>query len=723
MADTAENNSIKRLTKTAARVYAVLDNFGDGSTDVIERLIPFLEPILAARAGQPLDTAAIAQDVRNAYKWNFNEDIVEVFVPRLEQRGWLVARDSSAANIAYFIAQKNDVSPDQTDSLSDGVLIQFEEIASDFKKFSENLSPLTALPRSVEEFQDILIEWLLYIEAFSEHNLNFSTRTQKDSRGTLRQVVDVPDITTLRDEDKFLCARYVQHALKNNPKVGEVLSRIASIGLLTEVVQDFVKPVSQIERSDLVVYLDAPIAMELLGVSGKSARENIAPIIDELKRIGCQVRIYGLSLQEIKTTLSAVLENTRPTGPTAQAIARGDVLRSFVAEVAGDPETFLSQIGVPTSHRTLEQNPDEIAYFPDSHYQELYSAISFQQNPRAREHDATASTFIMRQRKGRSTRDLFKAGFVLLSKNGLLAQLTRRKCVDLGALGPSSIPPVVHRRVFSTSIWLRTGLGAGNLEIPKRLLLASCEQVLAIRPGVVNSVRQITQQLGDEEKVRQLDLLVSRDRSAQMLMDKTLGVASVPNADNISELFNEMLHPYLEEERRIHESTLKGEQKKARARSARDQEKIKAEAAARKTAEEELQRQRGEDFTALNSLCQDVTSMLKRKQLAKKSFAGCGAIILALITFLPLPGYIEPKWIFRVLGLVATIIMIYLTITGSKLLRLDISNEKAQKELRRHAESRSLARKLERHKAIWTGEKFELAENSIEDHTPHKTLL
>ena len=73
--------------------------------------------------------------------------------------------------------------------------------------------------------------------------------------------------------------------------------------------------------------------------------------------------------------------------------------------------------------------------------------------------------------------------------------------------------------------------------------------------------------------------------------------------------------------------------------------------------------------------------------------------------------------------MIATITMIYLTITGSKLLRLDISNEKAQKELRRHAESRSLARKLERHKAIWTGEKFELAENSIEDHTPHKTLL
>jgi len=717
MAVSANNNAIKRLTKTAARVYAVLNNFGDGSTDVIERLIPFLEPILAARAGQLLDTGELAADVRAAYKWNFNEDIVEVFVPRLEQRGWLVAKDPSASKVSYFIAQKNDAAVVEQDGPSDGVLKQFEEIATDFKSFAEALSPLTTLPRSVEEFQDILIEWLLYVEAFSEHNLNFKTGVQKDAKGTLRQVVEVPDITTLRDEEKFLCARYVQHALKNNPQVGEILSRIASIGLLTEVVQDFVKPVGQIEKSDLVVYLDAPIAMELLGVSGKAARENIAPIIDELKRIGCQVRIYGQSLQEIRTTLSAVLENARPTGPTAQAIARGNVLRSFVTEVAGDPEAFLANIGVLTTHRTLEQNPSEIAHFTDDQYRDLYAALTFQQNPNAREHDATVSTFIMRQRRGRSTRDLFSAGFVLLTKNGLLAQLTRRKCVELGVMSPSSIPPVVHRRVFSTTIWLRTGLGAGNLEIPKRLLLASCEQVLAIRPGVVNAVRQITQQLGDEEKVRQLDLLVSRDRSAQMLMDKTLGAASVPNADNISELFNEMLHPYLEEERRQHESTLKAEQQKARDRSAKDRAKFRTEADARQAVEEELQRQRSEDFKALESLCRDVSMTLNRRQRSKKIFAGLGALILAVLTFLPLPDYIEPEWAVRLVGLVAAIIMAYLTITGSSLLRLDISNERARKELERQAQKRALAQKLERYNAIWEGDSFILTDNSVKERT------
>lgn len=706
MATSGNLGNVNRLTKTAARVYAVLDNFGNGSTDVIERLVPFLEPILAARVGQHLNPADIANDVRNAYKWNFNEDIVEVFVPRLVENGWLLADEGSRNT--YFIAQKPDSLPYTSAGISDDVLRQFEQIAADFKLFSESLSPLTALPRSLDEFQDILIEWLLYVEAFSEYNLNFKTGVQKDPSGTIRQYVSVPDTTTLRDEEKFLCARYVQHAIKSNPEVGDILSRIASIGLLTEVVQDFVKPVVHVDKSDLVVYLDAPIAMELLGVSGRAARDNIFPIVDELRRIGCQVRIYGQSLQEIRTTLSAVLKNARPTGPTAQAISRGDVMRAFVAEVAGDPETFLEKIGIVTTHRTLDQHPAEKAYFTTDNYEELYSALTFQQNHDAREHDATVSTFIVRQRRGESSRDLFSSRFVLLTKNGLLAQLTQRKCVEMGAMIPSTIPPVVHRRVFSTSIWLRTGLGSGNLEIPKRLLLASCEQVLAIRPGVVNAVRQITQQLGDEEKVRQLDLLVSRDRSAQMLMDKTLGAASVPSADNISQLFDEMLHPYLEEERQQHEATLREEQEKARALRAKDKQKIKSEVDARQAAEEALVRQEGEDRSALDALCRDVVAILRRRQRFLKAIAFVAALCVAVLTFSPLPNNIGHVWAFRIVGLATTIILTYLTITGSSMLRLDISSDAAAKELELQARNRAMASKLERYEAVWEGGGFTL---------------
>ena len=98
-------------------------------------------------------------------------------------------------------------------------------------------------------------------------------------------------------------------------------------------------------------------------------------------------------------------------------------------------------------------------------------------------------------------------------------------------------------------MWLRTGLGADDLEVPKRMLLAGCEQVLAVRNGVVDAVKKMTDALGDEEKSRQSGILIQQNRGTQMLMDKTLGAPSVVTEENLPVLFKEMIRPHFDRER------------------------------------------------------------------------------------------------------------------------------------------------------------------------------
>ena len=507
------------LTRSTARIYGALTGLGNGSTDLLERLLPFFEPILRPIQGHVFDLDEFARNVRDAYKWNFNTDVVEVFVPRLVGAGWLTAVIPAVEQTNYTVTLPDQILNVEIEASAER---QLRALAEKFQTFAVALDSFSPIPSTVEQFEEILIEWLLYVEAFSEKNLDFSTRTVKDPSGTLRQVVDVPRTTTLKDEETFLCARFVEHAIKSDPEASETLARIASIGLLTEVIQDFVKPNTPVETSNLAVYLDAPVAMEFLGVSGRAARENTEPVLAELQRIGASVRIFGQSVEEIGLNLKAVLGNPRPTGPTAQALARGEVLPDYVKQVSVNPGLFLEDAGIRVSHRTLDQYPNEHAYFSGEHRDEIYGALTFQQNYNARAHDADVTTLIMRRRRGYEERDIFKSRFLLMTRNGLLAQLVRRRCVESGLIAPSSIPPVVHRRVVTASMWLRTGLGASDLEMPKRLLLANCERVLAIRPSVVDAVKRLTDALGDEEKVRQLDVLVNQHRSAQMLMHRCL---------------------------------------------------------------------------------------------------------------------------------------------------------------------------------------------------------
>ncbi|MDJ1009601.1 MAG: hypothetical protein QNJ13_17445 [Paracoccaceae bacterium] len=703
------------LTRTAARIYGTLSGLGgEESTDVLTRLLPFFDPILRPNQGEQFNPDAFAQAVRDTWKWNFNTDVAEFFVPRLVEFGWLTPDDPDIEPITHTITLPQLSEDDPSDATARAEL---RLLAEDFKAFSESLSPLTAIPRTVEEFEEILIEWLLFIEAFSEKNLDIKVEARADETGKIRQMVHVPRTTTLKSEERFLAARYVAQAIKTNPETGEKLARIAAIGLLTEVVQDFVKPTTPVEASNLIVYLDAPVAMELLGVSGVAARENTQPVVNELQRIGAQVRVFGQSIEEIKRALHAVLTSARPTGPTAQALARGEVLRQFVTQVEADPEEFLDQLGVGVTHRDLDQVPSEHQFFPADYRTEIYGSLIFQPRPSAREHDADVMTLVMRQRGGIEDRDIFRSRFILITRNGLVAQLTARKCKELGVLQPKSIPPVVHRRFLTTSMWLRTGLGNHDLEVPKRHLLANCERVLAIKPGVVDAVKKFTDALDDPEKTRQLDLLIGQHRSTQALMDKTLGTASVVTSENVAELFHEMIHPHLEEERERGEAALKDERQKGRKRV----ERVKDELAAAKAAEESMQSQLdqklAEDREAVEAVCEEVEGILAQKRKSRRNLA----ILLALLLCVPI--LLEPSSLVTWGTFLVALLLGYLSITGNRIIGTSTPSSSAFDELNKAAERRRVGTKLVQFETAWDGEKFALAQTTTEPAPETKGLI
>lgn len=686
----------KQLSRSAVRIYGALSALGESNGNVLESLLPFFDPVLRQYNGGKLDPDLIAAAIRETYKWNFNTDLVETFTPLLVRQGWLVADIPGGKDTTYTITISDNP---KSDASTKTVEAELRHIAAQFKEFSEALSPLTTIPRDVEEFEDILVEWLLYVEAFSEKSLEYKAGIKPDAAGKMRHLVEVPSTASLRDEEKFLCARFVKHAIENDLSISEVLSRIAAIGLLTEVVQDFVKPITSIDRTDLVVYLDAPVAMELLGLSGRLAAENTTPIVRELLEIGASIRIFGQSLDEIKNSLQAVLKNPRPTGPTAQALLRNEVLREYVIEASKNPSALLEAMGVKVAYRTLEQTPSEHQYFNKQNWQDLFAKVSYAENPIAREHDTDITTFVVRQRLGRTSQDIFKSHAVAVTRNGLLAQIVRRMHVQMAGPHAQTVPPVIHRRVLATALWLRTGMGAGDLNIPKRMLMATCEHVLAIRPGVVDAVKRLTDAMGDEEKSRQLDLLVSQDRSAQALMDKTLGMSNVVTEENFSLLWEEMLHPHLEEERQKGLAAVKKAKAEGRQRLAEANETIESirmlsqqeavNAAAR------LEAKRREDREAIEALCGDVERNLRNKRLAR---IGIG-ILLGLLFAAPLLMDAKPavQWTSFAIG----VLLSYLTATGGRLIGTDITEAVALNTLQAVAKRRKLAGKFEQFVVSW----------------------
>jgi hypothetical protein len=693
----------KQLTRTAVRVYGALSALGNGNGNVMESLLPFFVPILRKHVGEKLNPNVIAAEVRDTYKWNFNADLVEAFAPLLERQGHLVADIPGRNDTTYTVVAEDDGSDDGS-----SVSKELRDIAIQFKEFAESLSPLTAIPRDIEEFEDILVEWLLYVEAFSEKSIEFTVGYKPDENGKLVKRLEIPRTTSLRDEEQFLCARFVQHMIKEDQRGAEILARIASIGLITEVVQDFISPSTSVDKTNLAVYIDAPVAMELIGVSGAAAKDNVEPIINELIRMGASVRIFGQSIEEIKQNLGAVLRNPRPTGPTAQAMLRREVLKEYVISASQNPENILEKLGVRPTYRTLEQTPSEHKFFTETDRQNLYGRLSYAENFYARDHDADITTLTVRQRSGRTSSDLFQSHAVILTRNGLLAQIVRKQFQEMQNGATNLVPPIVHRRAFATAMWLRTGMGAADLNIPKRMLLANCERVLAIRPGVVEAVKRLTDAMSDESKAQQLDLLISQDRSAQALMDKTLGLANVVTEENFPVLWQEMIHPHLEEEREKGKAALAAE--KAAARKKIEEERGKLSDLEAKSQNEKtqliakLESSRSEDKSAVESLCTEVGAKIYRRWIGRIVLGAFIAVIFSI------PMLLETTPLVRWVSFIFGILMAFLTATGGRFVTLETTASKAISILNGVARQRHLANKVSQFEVTWDGSKFHVSD-------------
>ena len=488
-------------TQHAVRVFAVLEHFRDGSPDILDAILFFFLPILAEYAGQAITPAEIAHEVNAVYHWNITSDVVEELIPRFLSKGWV---QSVAATSDSALFRIKDELPTV---LSEQEGTDFDEtlsaIGEQFQEFIGTLSPLTAFSRSRDELVDILLEWLISIEAYSEQILQSYVNGVTRTGDVLSISFEVEESSRLGSEEKYLCARFVKSLFDGHSPYTPILCRIASVGLLTEVVQDLRHPITAVNKTDLTIYLDAPVALDLLGVSGQAALDNIRPIIEQLQGIGATVRIFRASVNELKHALGAVLKRppAERTGPTAHALRKNEVIEAFVREVARDPDSALAKLKILVVERTLDQFPGEHEFFTAENYEDFFGRLAWHLEIPRREHDATVVTLIMRMRRRYQSPDVFRSRHLLITRNPLLSQSARAFCIEHDLIRPDSIGPAIHQRQLATAAWLRTGLGAEQREaIPRRYLLAACERVLELRKTVIDQVRYVAKALTPEKR-------------------------------------------------------------------------------------------------------------------------------------------------------------------------------------------------------------------------------
>jgi hypothetical protein len=574
-----EVSAVTVVTRRALRVYTALSALQPGQLDVLDALLPFFEPVLEVMDGKLFEPRLFALGVQKLYRWRFTTDIATQLIPRLVKAGYLEERASSqrGRQAAYIVRFKASAGCEPIDEV-------LKEIIDEFEAFSPRLTDLLHYTRTREELTDILIRFLVSLDAYNP--TTFGTELarlrldEEDTRilGALKEGGE-----PLPNDDRYMAARFVQYICEKRADAVPNLARLASIGLLTEVVEDFVKPVAIERRASLTIAIDGPLALDFLGCSGTAIKNDVQVIFDALRSIGCKLVVFPVTCSEIRRNLTSmlVLPDTRRHGPTHQAMVKGEVTREYVQAVANDPERALEQAQISVLSVDLNYRPDTIRFFTKEQYEDYFSSITWVSDVAPREHDATCLALSMRLRAGRHRGDIFQCGFIFATRNPRFVQHSRQYCLSSKLLYETQENAVIHQRELATVAWLRTGLGVAE-RIPRGQLMAACDRVLRVRTEVRDAVAERLKQF-TPDKIEQFELLIRDHRSLRRLADQTLNNESVVTSENATELLEAMRQATIEEEKKAFEENLERERsknRKARAAQTAETKRIASEAAA-----------------------------------------------------------------------------------------------------------------------------------------------
>jgi hypothetical protein len=363
--------------------------------------------------------------------------------------------------------------------------------------------------------------------------------------------------------------------------------------------------------------------------------------------------------------------------------------------------------------------PTITVFFSHEDYEILYSNVNWHLEDAPRAHDAEIVTNIMRMRRGMSSSDIFETAHVLVTRNGILPGAAKRLAIQSERLRRGTVGPVIYQRELATVVWLRGGLEeAASSQIPMRYLMSSCERVLQIRPDVIEKVRKHAR-LRSKELASQLDLLLTSDRSTEILMDRTLNVSAVITDANVEQLIQDMKESLISEKTIEHRLTLRSVNSKNRQTLAElrnnAEERIAHQATLAQSAtdkSDELQNKiltiHREGQESLSLLISDINSSLSKRTNLINRCATYAGLIMEIISAVAAYLFPNAATITLVIAL-STVFVSHVSGSLGKLLGYgSTSLEVANTKLKREASRRGLTSKLNRFDVKFQNNQFAL---------------
>lgn len=579
-------------------MFAFVKEEFDRTGDIVQGLMPLFAPIIRARTNKDFDPTTFSSDVNKYYGIRVHPYVAEDWAPRLARAGLLHPVKSGDEIIRYINLTPN-LPP------ADEFQLRVNQLLDEFAEFIKAGMSEHEIRMNDQEIEGALFKRLAtmeFLDILNKPEISFAkSKTLTLTKSPVTTTADINESLTEAELNEarldVLCAAYALRLHKERPGDFDLLADIAGGALISEVVLGLrVPPSMKNDLSEMRIYFDSPLLLDLLNIGDNEAYDAITFLLDDLKALNAKLCTFTHCIDEMHGVLTSVFHALATRAPVTGAIGQrfhfdsNAVTRARL--ILADLPGAMKKIGVEVIDFDTSFGATK-KFFSEALETELVSAIRPFRNVEPRIRDAKSIANLIRLTKSYGqVSNVFSLKSVFLTKNTGLANSAQRYVTNHHILVEDHASPFLTDRYLAGLLWVARG-GAGDT-LPKRKLIANCAAAARPRRDVITRMHTLLGQI-DKGTAAEFEALMTDGRCAHYLMERSLGDAMLITPENASKLVDEirrvtaekvLAEQELEREQALNALTCELEQKTQEIVGRKDEELRKAEESARKIAKE-----------------------------------------------------------------------------------------------------------------------------------------
>ena len=461
-----ELSGASREAKAYAFLYAAFrktEVSKDPVRDALDCLKPFMLPYLKSITGKQVQVDSIKTYLRESFGFDIPLYSLEQLLPELQRTGAVTYSKVARAHIAGTI--------DNSFSVAKGEIeVEFDEITVELTRYAASVGYPSAPPSG---------GWAEALIGFLKTRTDPPTNAFVKVRGAL---LDAPKAANA------VVGNFIKNLPVRNPDLFDKVLNVF-MGVLVEEFISSVAEVGSVQRGDRVnVFYDTAVLLRLLGSSGKMLKTATDELNRYLQDLGFNIFYLGGNEAEVANILNTIVfvkdSGRELEGETAEAIAAGEVSMTDIRMLQNSFPERLAALNVFPANAQEQSAQANAQYQIDERGFAGYllaqaNAAKRPYGVQNRENDSHYLGTVVRLRRKLNTRDLMQCGYIFVTTNKFLANISRRYLIEQRVISAQHCPPILSVGQITTIAWLMKDHKLAPEKAGKELL-ANC--FAAVRP-------------------------------------------------------------------------------------------------------------------------------------------------------------------------------------------------------------------------------------------------